>query len=35
MRHRLWTQIIGVVSLTITAMWGMYRNLDVGAFGGF
>ena len=35
MRHRLWTQIIGVVSLTVTAMWGMYRNLDVGALGGF
>jgi hypothetical protein len=34
-RHRFWTQLVGMVALLITAMWGMYRNLYVGAFGGF
>ncbi len=35
MRHRFWTQVIGMLALVVTAFWGMYRNLDVGAFGGF
>ncbi len=35
MRHRFWTQAIGMLALVVTAFWGMYRNLDVGAFGGF
>ncbi len=35
MRHRFVTQLIGMVALVVTAFWGMYRNLDVGAFGGF
>lgn len=34
-RHRFWTQVIGMQALVVTAFWGMYRNLDVGAFGGF
>lgn len=33
-RHRLWTQLIGIVSIFFTAMWGMYKNLDVGPLGG-
>lgn len=33
-RHRLYTQIIGMVSVFITAMWGMYQNLAVGPLGG-
>ncbi len=28
MRHRLWTQIIGMISIFITAMVGMFHNLS-------
>lgn len=35
MKHRFFTQLIGVVSIFVTAMYGMYRNLNVGPFGGF
>lgn len=34
MRHRLYTQIIGMVSIFITALWGMYQNLAVGPLAG-
>lgn len=34
-RHRLYVQMIGVVSIFVTAMWGMYQNLlVVGPLGG-
>jgi putative effector of murein hydrolase LrgA (UPF0299 family) len=33
-RHRLYTQIIGMVSIFVTALWGMYQNLHVNPFGG-
>ena len=33
-RHRMFTQAIGIVSIFVTAMWGMYKNLDVGPLGG-
>jgi hypothetical protein len=33
-RHRLYTQIIGMLSVFVTAMWGMYQNLAVGPLGG-
>jgi len=33
-RQRLFTQIIGMVSIFVTAMWGMYQNLSVGVLGG-
>lgn len=33
-RHRLITQIIGMLAVFVTAMWGMYMNLAVGPFGG-
>ncbi len=33
-RHRLYTQIIGMISVFVTAMWGMYQNLAVGPLGG-
>ncbi len=33
-RHRLYTQIIGMVAIFVTALWGMYQNLSVGPFGG-
>lgn len=32
-RHRLFTQLIGVASIFVTAMWGMYQNVYVGPFG--
>ena len=32
-RHRLVIQIIGMISILITAMWGMYFNLSVGVLG--
>lgn len=32
-RHRLMTQLVGVVSIFVTAMYGMYQNLYVGPFG--
>ncbi|MGR3504707.1 MAG: component of SufBCD complex [Paracoccaceae bacterium] len=28
MRHRLITQVIGMISIFITALWGMYQNLS-------
>jgi hypothetical protein len=33
-RHRLMVQGIGMVSIFVTAMWGMYMNLSVGVLGG-
>ncbi|MEM6312003.1 MAG: component of SufBCD complex [Pseudomonadota bacterium] len=30
LRHRLYTQMLGVVSIFLTAMWGMYQNLSFG-----
>jgi len=33
-RHRTIVQAIGMVSIFVTALWGMYQNLSVGPFGG-
>jgi hypothetical protein len=33
-RHRIITQVIGMLSVFVTAMWGMYQNLAVGPLGG-
>ena len=33
-RHRMITQFIGIVSIFVTAMWGMLQNLSVGVLGG-
>lgn len=33
-RHRLYTQMIGMMSVFVTAMWGMFQNLSVGPLGG-
>lgn len=35
LRQRMATQAIGVVSIFVTAMYGMYKNLYTGPFGGF
>ncbi|MGH1425791.1 MAG: component of SufBCD complex [Pseudooceanicola sp.] len=32
-RHRISTQIVGVVSVFVTAMWGMMQNLSIGVLG--
>lgn len=32
-RHRLFTQLVGVAAIFITAMFGMYKNLNVGPLG--
>jgi len=34
-RARVWVQAIGMVSIFVTAMWGMYQNLSIGALGGW
>ncbi|WP_343078995.1 component of SufBCD complex [Ostreiculturibacter nitratireducens] len=31
LRHRLYVQVIGMASIFVTAFWGMYQNLDIGA----
>jgi len=33
-RHRMITQIIGVISIFVTAMWGMLQNFTSSALGG-
>jgi len=33
-RHRLAVQAIGMVSIFVTAMWGMYVNMSIGVLGG-
>ena len=33
-RHRLYVQIIGMVSIFVTAIWGMNQNLNLGPLGG-
>ena len=32
-RHRIFIQLIGMVSIFVTAMWGMYTNLALGPLG--
>ncbi len=29
-RHRIYVQAIGMVSIFVTALWGMYQNLTIG-----
>jgi hypothetical protein len=33
-RHRVQTQIVGMISIFLTAMWGMYQNMSIGVLGG-
>lgn len=33
-RHRFYVQLIGMIAIFITAMYGMYVNMNVGALGG-
>lgn len=32
-RHRFYVQVIGVLSIFVTAMWGMYQNFSVQVLG--
>lgn len=32
-RHRLMTQLIGMVAIFVTAMWGMYQNMSLSLLG--
>ena len=31
-RHRVLVQVIGIISIFVTAMWGMYQNMILGGF---
>jgi hypothetical protein len=31
LKHRFWTQVLGIISIFITAIWGMYQNMVVGS----
>ncbi len=32
-RHRLATQVIGMIAIFVTAIWGMWQNMNIGALG--
>lgn len=32
-RHRIYTQIVGMISIFVTAIWGMYQNILLGPLG--
>ncbi|GAA6178907.1 hypothetical protein NBRC116594_03450 [Shimia sp. NS0008-38b] len=32
-RHRFWVQFVGMISIFITSLWGMYQNLLVSPLG--
>jgi len=32
-RSRIYTQIIGMISILITSLWGMYQNFSIGVLG--
>ena len=34
MRQRIVTQVIGTISIFVTALWGMYQNSTIGVLGG-
>lgn len=33
-RNRLYVQITGLISIFLTALWGMYQNMSIGVLGG-
>ncbi len=33
LRCRIYTQMVGMVSIFVTALWGMYQNLSIGVLG--
>ncbi len=32
-RHRFWVQFIGMISIFVTSVWGMYQNFQVSPLG--
>ena len=34
LRHRVQTQFVGMVAIFVTALWGMWQNMQIGALGG-
>lgn len=32
-RHRVGVQVIGMIAIFVSALWGMYKNLDTGPWG--
>jgi len=34
LRHRVQTQFVGMIAIFITALWGMWQNMQIGALGG-
>ena len=32
-RHRIWVQVVGVISITVTATWGMLVNFNASPLG--
>ncbi|WP_372886639.1 component of SufBCD complex [Shimia sp.] len=32
-RHRFWTQVIGMLSIFVTSIWGMYQNFQSSPLG--
>ncbi|CAD0185476.1 hypothetical protein RUESEDTHA_02363 [Ruegeria sp. THAF57] len=32
-RCRIYTQIVGIISILITSLWGMYQNFSIGVLG--
>ena len=32
--HRFWIQVIGMLSIFVTALWGMFQNMSYTALGG-
>ncbi|WP_348539461.1 component of SufBCD complex [Shimia sp. R9_1] len=32
-RHRFWVQLVGMISIFVTSLWGMYQNLLVSPLG--
>ena len=32
-RHRIWTQVIGMISIFVTSLWGMFQNFNSSPIG--
>lgn len=32
-RHRFWVQFVGMISIFVTSLWGMYQNFQVSPLG--
>ncbi len=31
--HRFWTQVVGMISIFVTSLWGMAQNFGLGVYG--